>query len=357
MNLSRYHQYVIKEYYHQTGKEATVIALGEMAGFPNPITGKKITYIDLLKQEWKENLYPFNGLSTNHFYDFQSLFFQKSSFIDALLRHNPTVGEVNQLLRNAVDTTKEQSFLNHLAVRNRLKACYSTEENPETIHDILKTNQGTIVLRSSLSNDISYKIQENVISVLGSKGRHHAAITIQAHKQEMIEEIIHSIIHNYHLIYALDPSACILEMGITIPKTFNILQYNQDMKIIINCLLDLLDALKYELKAEGVSYITGTTVESNSLLNGQEKLCFEILKVLAEQLPRQIDHYTYETDPKCFKNQGLIGMMREEENQIQRYEEILRRSEKMFPDYKYQNLINEHQLAKECYQKTINQRR
>ena len=38
----------IQDYYRQTGKQPVVVAMAEMAGFPNPITGNLTTYMDLL---------------------------------------------------------------------------------------------------------------------------------------------------------------------------------------------------------------------------------------------------------------------------------------------------------------------
>lgn len=317
-----------------------IIAMGEMSRFPNLVTGNVTTYVDLLKQ----NL---DGIF--QIYDFQSLFFQKSYFIESLLKQNPKVEEVYRLLRNSVDATKEQSLFTNIAVRNRLKERYPISNTEKSLHDIFKTSYGTIVLRSSLSNDISYKIQENVLSVLGPKGRKHAATVIHERKDEIITEIVEDIVRTYHLIYALDPNACIIEVGITIPKIFQMLDKMKNMKVINNCLLDMIDALKYASKQENVVYIAGTTVGSNSLSSSQYNLYVEILGALTKKTPYPFEHVVPDELRDSFQYQGLEGMMAQEKNLAKTYgKQYLQTKDKM-----YSNLVHEHQLAASCYQKTI----
>lgn len=317
-----------------------IIAVGEMAGFPSPITGRKITYVDWLR-------YKLDGYF--QIYDFQSLFFQKSYFIESLLKQNPSVEEVYRLLQNSVDATKEQSSFTNLAVRNRLKERYPVSHAEESVHNLFKLRSGTVVLRSSLSNDISYKIQENVLSVLGPKGRKHAVSVIRERKDEIITEMIEDIVRTYHLIYALNPNACIIEVGIAIPKLFKLLGSNQNMKEINTCLCDFIDALKATLKQEDVAYITGTTVENNSLSSGQYKLASEIISTLTKKSPYRLEHLVSDEVKDLFQYRGLEGMMEQEENFAKTYGRLyLQTKDKM-----YSNLVHEHQLAASCYQKTI----
>ncbi len=333
----------IKDYYRNLNTQPCVVAMGEMAGFPSPITGKITTYVDLLRNG-------LSRLSQPEIYDFQSLFFQKSYFMESLLIHNPTVAELYRLMRNSVDTTKKQSNLNDMLVRSRLKSRYRDEFTDEiNVHEVLKTGHGTIVIRSSLSNDISYKVQENVLSVLGKKGRTHAASVILEQKDKLISEIIEDIVKVYRLIYALNPNACILEVGIDLPFLFQLCNRNPEMREINRCLLELIEALKSTLTKEGVSYITGKSVESNSLLSGQQKLYYEIVQVLAEKLSSQTIHFASKGTKEMFQYQGLKGMMHQEEIFAKDYFSLYQQTE----DLNYYNLYREHMMATSCYQKTI----
>ena len=107
-------QFEIRNYYDKVGKKPSIISLGEFAGFPNPITGNIKTYADLLKENLTKYIYPCQGFSKDQFYDFQSLFFQKSYFITSVLKQNPTVEELNRLLIHSVETTKNQSIPNNI---------------------------------------------------------------------------------------------------------------------------------------------------------------------------------------------------------------------------------------------------
>lgn len=333
------------------GERPNIVTLGEFERFPNPLSGKMRTYMDMLKQELTVQNIPELRYYPWQFYDFQSLFFQKSYFIESLLKQNPTVEEVYRLLRNSVDVTKGQSSLNNIAVRNSLKNRYATDfhEKNKSIHDIFKTEAGTIVLRSTLSNDISYKIQENVISVLGYRGRKHAVAVIQERKDEIISEIIEDITRTYHLIYALNPNAFILEIGITLPKLFQILGNGKNMKVINRCLSDLIDALQYRCKQEDVAYIKGTTVESNCLLHGQKVLYNEITHALAEKLENPIVHLE-----QCdFENKGLYGMMKQEDMLQLAYAKSYISGYNNSDCNRILEMTLEHKNAFDCYQKTL----
>ena len=316
-------------------------------------------------------------MSIEQIYDFQSLFFQKSSFIQNVLEQNPTVSDLNSLLRNSVDATRADSLFTKLAVRNAVKKRYSFAQNDTTIHDILKTNSGTIILRSSLSNDISYKIQENVFSVLGKTERKHAIQVILENKENLKEEIIRDIVANYEAMYTLDPKACILEIGVTLPKLFSYLDFNSDMHQINEFLRNLVADLKDELKVRDIPYITGTAVESTSLGKGQERIYYEIIQALAEQLPKEKTHIV---TPKPMEQKGLIGMMEYETKNVEMYRkkafaEIDKQIDlwEMYEESKekqmkqesskysmlsdqYFHMSKEHLRAKNCYQKILSER-
>lgn len=345
---------IITNYISQD-KKITVMALGEFAGFPNPVNGKITTYLDELKKNLIsfESINLYQTLNSFQFYDFQSLFFQKSYFIESLLKQNPTVEEVYRLLYNSVGAAKEQSLIANFAIRDAFKNRYimnryTMQEENKSIHDIFQTQLGTVVLRSTLSNDISYKIQENVISVLGHKGRKHAVKVIQERKEQIIDEIVDDIVRGYHYIYKLNPSACILEIGIKLPKLFQMKNGNKDMYIINDFLNDIISEVKYCAMKEGVTYISNNTVENNSLSNGQEKLGYEILGAVAEALQNQKMHLEQKEELN-FENQGLLGMMQQEAILQKEYAKsfIETHSEADF------NRMVEHGIACNCYQKTI----
>lgn len=341
---------ILMDYYKAMHKNPSCIAMAEMAGFPNPITGSTTTYVDLLKKGFHDH-----HLSTKQIYDFQSLFFQKATFIQSVLEQNPTVDDLNQLLSNSIDATRKDLFTK-LTVRNAVKDRYPKEYDDTSIHSIFKANSGTIVLRSSLSNDISYKIQENVFSVLGKKGRKHAVQVILDKKETLKSEIIRDICKNYDTIYTLDPRACILEIGVTLPKIFAALDFNPDMHEINNFLRSLVADLKDELKLRDIPYITGNTVESTSLGKGQERIYYEIIQALAQQLPKEKTHIVV---PKQMEQNGLIGMMECESDQMEFYREMVKwesYNKNHELEKQYSNLQDEHCRALNCYQKILSER-
>ena len=329
----------IKKYYQETGNNPVVIAMAEMAGFPNPITGNITTYMDLLKKGFLNH-----QLSTRQFYDFQSLFFQKASFIQNLLKHNLTVAETYRLFYHSVEATKKD-LLTNLTVRDSLKKRYPDSFNDTSIREILHTGKGTVVLRSSLSNDISYKLQENVISVLGKKGRKHAVAVLEERGHVIIDEVISDICKNYDTIYALNPYALIMEIGIEQPKIFQMLDGNVDMKIINSYLDILIKKLKEELAIRNIPYITGSSVESTTLANGQKKIYEAIVQTLAERLPKEEAH---ESTIAEFDEERLFGILAYEGLQSQTIiNDIIHEGHDNW------NLYHEHKYAERAIQKTI----
>ena len=331
----------IRDYYHQTDKNPVMIAFGELAGFPNPITGNITTYMDLLRDGL-----PLHQIMNADIYDFQSLFFQKANFIQNVLEHNLSLEEIYCLLRHAVDATKEDSKLTDLWVRDSVKNRYPTLESKTTISDILRTNKGTIVLRSSLSNDVSYKIQENVLSVLGKNGRKHAVAVICDNGDQIIEEVVHDICENYNTIYALDPYAQIIEIGVELPKLFQLLNGNSNMKAINRFLKELVGTLKEELNVRNIPYITGRTIESTTFTNGQKKIYQEIVQTLAERLPLECKH---DSLPRIFHAKGLQGMLNIESKKM---DDMILKSRHSEENLDW-HLYNEHKRAAKAIQKTI----
>ena len=303
MYYSAMDQLQIRDYYRRMNEQPCIIAFGEITAKPTPITANLVTYTDIIKLEFSKAFYPNPGFAVDCVYDFQSYFFQDSNFIKALFQNNPTVEEINLLLKNAVDLTQTR-FPNDL-LKGKLKERYFCKEkdSKKSIHDILKTNQGAIVLKSSLSHDISYKINKDINSVWKKKDIHQVANIIKENKNALIQEIIADIININHYIYFLNPEACILEIGLDIPKLFQSESGDSEIEIIRNWLFTLNVHLKRALCKEDIAYITGYS--SNNMKRKQMIIAQEIIKALANKLPNQMMHLVSKSIQQEFTNQGL----------------------------------------------------
>ncbi len=343
-------------------KKSNIIALGELTGFINPFNGQKVNYIDKLVDLLTSiSLFQKSFVDPTQFYDFQSLIFRDSNFIESLLINNPTSEEVYRLMSNSVDVIKEQSFLDNITINHNIKQRYISEYNHymsnychykmnyknKKIHDIFKTSHGTIVLNSSLKSDITYKLSKHIFSILGNNKKGYAVDIIHERKDEIIKDIIEKKKKIYYLIYKLNPRSCILEIGCSFQKIEQIKKFNKDACIIYEFLVDLIEELKVEMKKADVAYITGNN--NKSTFHRQMNICDEILSVLVEKLDNPLLHLGYESFQIDFTNEGLYGMMKQEEDLKNKYMQYYLKTQ-TDSDLKK---MNEHRNAHECYQKTI----
>lgn len=313
----------------------TVIAMSEMAGFPNVFTGKlpKSCYLEDLKRM-------FNVLDVpSTFYNFQSLFFQKATFIQDVLKTNVTVEELNALLKNSVDTTKNRDLTASIGVRDGVKKIYQNpkEENFKIVDLVQSPN--LLFIRSSMSQDLMFHCQENQFSVL-SKKRCEKAISFLEDDQT-IDLLVEDIVNNYKRIYELNPSAQIFEVGVVTPTSY-VLPYLKELGKHLKRYIRAVEEVAHE---NNVAYINGQSIESTSLGKGQDSISAEILNKL-KSTPSIL-----ETAPE-YKAKGDIGHLANLRRE--RYEAVI---DQMLEEPRYfkndvLNVTTEFNQEMDCFQKT-----
>lgn len=265
----------------------SLMAMGEMVGFPSPLTGRlpKQNYLDCLKEHFLNLGIPCNA------YNFQSLFFQKSHFIQHMLEVNPTLEALKVLLACSVDVTKERNWLAKIGVRNTVKELYTLEENDRNIHlqDLFNV-PNFFFFRASMSQDLMFACQENLYSVFSKK--HCEKVIALLKDSKLITTLTDHIKRNYETILSYQPQALIFEMGATLPQSY-LFSYQKELEKYFEIYIE---AVRRGAERYGVSYIEGSTIESY-FQKGHSALTRQIFQTIYSQTTKKTSHVTNSSRP------------------------------------------------------------
>lgn len=312
-----------------------VVAMGEMSGFPNPITGAlPLNYVELLRKELEKNQIP------SQVYNLQNLFFQKSTFLYTMLKYGVSLEEISLLYQNSIEATRKD-FFTKLTVRSSVANHYFKSNSKETLASVLR-HEHSAFLNATAANDLMFACQENMFSILAKSCRMHAASQLDS---TMMEHLLQQICQNYELLYGMNPKMKIYEIGFTVPEFFNLLTHDEAGKTIVSFLKSYRNNILKQAQQYQVTYIDGSTLEKNTFGQGQVPMERQIMNHLWDEVtPVHCKESTQKTDnPILF---SFIAMSKEYQDRLSRL------SQEGFPTA---NLDQEYQDMKNCYQKTSQQ--